>query len=165
MLLCQKCKSYFAETYGIVIARLETPLSEIIKVLNTRMEGMRLNAAARTSGYWKKTILNWEKKLSGLQERLFLYALVNDFIKLVIEGDKLYTKVRKNKEASASEGWTMVMIERASRFIWHLKCGRKEQKLFLTVVERFLSRLKHQGQGFLIWVYFHLLHGEYLYRD
>jgi hypothetical protein len=48
--------------------------------------------------------LNWEKKLSGLQETLFLYALVNEFVKLVIEGDELYTKVGKNKEASASEG-------------------------------------------------------------
>ena len=51
----------------------------------------------------KKTIFNWEKKLSRLQERLFLYALVNEFVKLVIEGDELYTKVRKNEEASASE--------------------------------------------------------------
>jgi hypothetical protein len=29
---------------------------------------------------------------------------VNEFVKLVIEGDELYTKVGKNKEASASEG-------------------------------------------------------------
>jgi hypothetical protein len=29
---------------------------------------------------------------------------VNEFVKLVIEGDELYTKVVKNKEASASEG-------------------------------------------------------------
>jgi hypothetical protein len=66
---------------------------------------------------------------------------VNEFVKLVIEGDKLYTKVGKNKEASASEGWTIVLMDRASRFIWHLKCGRKEQKLFLeammTVAELF----------------------------
>ena len=50
-------------------------------------------------------------------------------------------KVRKNEEASASEGWTIVLMDRASRFIWHLKCGRKEQKLFLeammTVAELF----------------------------
>ncbi|UXE59670.1 MAG: hypothetical protein KA717_28545 [Woronichinia naegeliana WA131] len=40
------------------------------------MEGIGLNAAARVFGYAKTTILNWEKKLSGLQETLFLYALV-----------------------------------------------------------------------------------------
>jgi hypothetical protein len=28
---------------------------------------------------------------------------VNEFVKLVIEEDELYTKVRKNEEASASE--------------------------------------------------------------
>jgi hypothetical protein len=29
---------------------------------------------------------------------------VNEFVKLVIEGDELYTKVRKNEKASASDG-------------------------------------------------------------
>ena len=66
---------------------------------------------------------------------------MNEFVKLVIEGDELYTKVGKNTEASASEGWTIVLMDRASRFIWHLKCGKKEQKLFLeammTVAELF----------------------------
>ena len=141
MFICQKCRCYFAETHGTVIAGIETPLSEIVKVLNARMEGMGLNAAVRTFGYSKKTILNWEKKLSSLQKTLFLYGLVNEFVKLVIEGDELYTKVRKNEEASASQGWTIVLMERASRFIWHLKCGKKEQKLFLeammTIAELF----------------------------
>ena len=76
MFICQECTSCFTETYGSVIAGLETPLSEIVKVLKTRMEGIGLNAAARVFGYAKTTILNWEKKLSGLQETLFLYALV-----------------------------------------------------------------------------------------
>jgi transposase-like protein len=76
MFICQECSSCFAETYGSVIAGLETPLSEIVKVLKARMEGIRLNAEARVFGYAKTTILNWEKKLSGLQETLFLYALV-----------------------------------------------------------------------------------------
>ena len=54
MLLCQECKSYFAETHGTVISGLGTPLNEIAKVLKNRMEGMGLNAAARTFGYSKK---------------------------------------------------------------------------------------------------------------
>jgi len=84
--ICQECESLFSETYGTPIAGLATPLSEIIKVLKDRMEGKGLNAAARTSGYAKNTILNWERRLAGLQETLFLYALVHEFIKLVIEG-------------------------------------------------------------------------------
>jgi transposase-like protein/IS1 family transposase len=134
MLICEDCDSYFSETYGTTIARLATPLSEIIVVLKARMEGMGLNAAARTFGYSKNTIKNWEKKLASLQESLFIYALMNEFMQLVIEGDELYTKVKKNEEASASEGWTIVMMERASRFIWKLECGKKERKLFLAAV-------------------------------
>ena len=141
MFICQECGSVFSETYNTPIAGLVTPLSEIIRVVKDRVEGKGLNAAVRTSGYSKNTILNWEKRLAGLQETLFLYALVHEFIKLAIEGAELYTKVKKNEEASESKGWTIVTMERASRFIWTLKCGRKEQRLFLeaitTLVELF----------------------------
>jgi transposase-like protein/IS1 family transposase len=132
--ICQECESLFSETYNTPIAGLVTPLSEIIRVLKDRVEGKGLNAAVRTWGYSKNTILDWEKRLAALQETLFLYALVHEFIKLVIEGDELYTKVKKNEEASESKGWTIVMMERASRFIWTLKCGKKEQRLFLEAV-------------------------------
>ena len=92
--ICQKCGSLFSETYNTPIAGLVTPLSEIIRVLKDRVEGMGLNAAVRTSGYSKNTILNWEERLAALQETLFLYALVHEFIKLVIEGDELYTIIQ-----------------------------------------------------------------------
>ena len=71
MLICEECGSYFSETYGSTIARLATPLSEIIRVLKARMEGMGLNATSRTFGYSKNTIKDWEEKLSSLQESLF----------------------------------------------------------------------------------------------
>jgi hypothetical protein len=38
--------------------------------------------------------LKWEERLAALQETLFLYALVHEFIKLVIEGDELYTLIQ-----------------------------------------------------------------------
>jgi len=132
--VCQDCGSYFSETYGTPIAGLSTPLSEVIKVLKARMEGMGLNAATRVFGFAKNTILDWERRLSALQETLFLYALVHEFLQLVIEGDELYTKVNRNTEASESEGWTIVLLERASRFLWTIKCGRKERRLFLEAV-------------------------------
>ena len=31
---------------------------------------------------------------------------------------------------SESEGWTIVLMDRASRFIWCLECGKKEERLF-----------------------------------
>jgi transposase-like protein len=59
---CQDCRSFYSETYGTPIARLTTPLSEIIKVLKARMEGMGLNATTRVFGFAKNTILNGERR-------------------------------------------------------------------------------------------------------
>jgi len=135
----QNCGASFSETYGSPIAGLTTPLSEIVKVLKARMEGMGLNASERVFGFTKKTILNWENRLAALQETLLLYALVHEFLQLIIEGDELYTKVNRNEHPSDSEGWTIVLMERASRFIWTLKCGRKEERLFLEAIATLLE--------------------------
>jgi transposase-like protein len=59
---CQDCGSFYSETYGTPIARLTTPLSEIIKVLKARMEGMVLTATTRVFGLAKNTILNGERR-------------------------------------------------------------------------------------------------------
>lgn len=83
--------------------------------------------------------------MSALQETLFLYALVHEFLQLVIEGDELYTKVNRNQPPADSQGWTIVLMERANRFIWTLKCGRKERRLFLEAVGT-LSELFEQSE-------------------
>jgi transposase-like protein/IS1 family transposase len=148
--VCQDCGTCFSETYGTPIAGLTTPLSEIVKVLKARMEGLGLNAAARVFGFSKNTILNWERRLSALQETLFLYALVHEFLQLIIEGDELYTKVKRNEQASDSQGWTIVLMERASRFILKLKCGRKDRRLFLEAVAT-LSELFEQSESLALF--------------
>ena len=51
------------------------------------------------------------------------------FLNLVVEGDELYTKV-KNLAPEVCEGWTIVLMDRASRFLGELQCGRKDRKLF-----------------------------------
>lgn len=48
----------------------------------------------------------------------------------MIEGDELYTKVHHNTAVSDSEGWTIVLMERSSRFLWELACGRQDEQLF-----------------------------------
>ena len=128
---CPDCGAYFSETYGTPIAGLTTPLSQVAQVLTARMESMGLNASTRVFGVSKNTILNWEERLAALKETLFLYALVHEFMQLTIEGDELYTKVNGNGQPAESEGWTIVLLERASRFIWTLECGQKEHRLFL----------------------------------
>ena len=106
---------------------------------------MGLNASQRVFDFSKKTILDWEKRLASLKETLFLYALVHEFLQLHIEGDELYTKVKRNQKPSDSEGWTIVLMERASRFIWTLECGRKEQRLFLEAVATLTELFDQSG--------------------
>src|SRR5262249_60456480 len=48
----------------------------------------------------------------------------------MIEGDELYTRVHKKVAPDASQGWTIVLMDRATRFLWDMPCGRKERKLF-----------------------------------
>ena len=91
---------------------------------------MGLNATARTFGVSKKSVIDWERRLAALKPTLMLYALLHEFIHQEIEGDELYTKVDKNVPPLDSEGWTIVLMERGSRFLWELHCGRKDQQLF-----------------------------------
>ena len=127
---CRKCDIYYSETFATPIAGLTTPLSRIITVLTARSEGMGLNATARTFKVSKKSVMDWEQRLGELKPTLMLYSLLHEFIHQEIEGDELYTKVNQNIAPSDSEGWTIVLMERGSRFLWELHCGRKDQQLF-----------------------------------
>ena len=127
---CANCPTYFSETKNTLMVGLKTPVSVIWQVVKARTEGMGLNAAARTFAKAKNTIRAWERKFRDLHQVLFLYALGHEFLALVIEGDEAYTKVQKNVPPAQSSGWTILLMDRASRFIWELDCGKKERKLF-----------------------------------
>lgn len=114
--------------------------------MKARTEGLGLNARAGTFNVSKKSILDGEWRLAQLRPTLALYALKHQFISLVIEGDELYTKVGKNTPASDSQGWTIVLMEGSSRFLWELKCGRKEQQLFQQALTR-LSGVVEQTEN------------------
>lgn len=77
-----------------------------------------------------KSVIDWERRLADLKPTLMLYSVLHKFIHQEIEGDELYTKVDKNVAPSGSEGWTIVLMERGSRFLWELSCGRKDKQLF-----------------------------------
>jgi transposase-like protein len=127
---CLECDIYFSETFATPISGLTTPLSRIITILKARSEGMSLNATSRAHNVSKKSVIDWERRLGDLKPTLMLYSLLHQFIHQEIEGDELYTKVDKNKPPSDSQGWTIVLMERGSRFLWELHCGRKDQQLF-----------------------------------
>ena len=140
---CRSCLDYFSETKKTFMEGLKTPMSMIWLVIKARTDGMGLNAATRTFEVAKNTILSWERKFSGLHRVLFLYTLVHEFIELVIEGDEAYTKVHHNVPPHESSGWTILLMDRASRFIWQLDCGSKDQKLFkkaIATLEQIVSR-------------------------
>jgi hypothetical protein len=64
-----------------------------------------------------------------------MYVFCHEFISLIFEGDELYTSVGQRVEQSDSKGWSAVILERASRFIINQKCGKKDAKLFSTVMK------------------------------
>jgi len=86
-----------------------------------------LNAACRAFAIAKNTLLLWERRLADCKDVLVIYALTHTFLEQLIEGDELYTKVNRNVPPEDCEGWTIVLMERASRFIWALQCGKKDR--------------------------------------
>ncbi len=108
-------------------------------------DGIGLNAACRTFDLAKNTILNWERRFGGVKQTLLLYSLLNIYIQIVFEGDELYTKVGKNAPPDESLGWTVVLMDRASRFLWELRCGQKNRKLFKKALGT-LEKLVNQTQ-------------------
>jgi hypothetical protein len=63
----------------------------------------------------------------------------------VIEGDEAYTKVQKNVPPEQSPGWTILLLDRARRFIWEIDGGKKERKLFQKAIKSFnkIARQTH----------------------
>ncbi len=133
--MCTACGKVFSETKNTILAGIRKPLSLIVQVLKSRSEGLGFNAACRVYDIATNTLLKWEKDFSGLTETLMLYALMHTFLAQVIEGDELYTKVGKNVAVEDCEGWTIILMERASRFIWDLRCGKKDRTLFFRAIK------------------------------
>jgi transposase-like protein len=127
---CRDCSAYFSETKNTPLAGLRRPVSFLVMVLEALNDGMSINATCRTFHVSKNSVRRWLKRLASVKETLLLYSLCHQFLEQFIEGDELYTKVHHNKPPHESEGWTLVLMDRASRFIWELQCGEKERGLF-----------------------------------
>jgi transposase-like protein len=147
---CCCCKTIFSETKTTFHERLRKPISLIVTVVKARTEGMAFNAACRTFDIAKNTLIHWERRLVNLKKTLFLFALAHEFLKLVIEGDELYTKIKENTPPEDSQGWTIVLMERASRFIWVMDCGKKDKKLFKKAIKTLSELIEKTGDTTLI---------------
>ena len=111
---------------------------------------MGFNAVCRVFEISKNTLLEWEWRLADLKGPLLIYALLHTFLTQLIEGDEIYTKVGKNVPADTSEGWTIVLRERASRFIWALECGKKDRELFLSAIQLLSNIIHRTGEVTLV---------------
>ena len=109
---------------------MRTPFSRIQQILKALNDGLGVNATCRTFQVSKNTLRLWQERLSPVKDALLLYALCHQFLHQVIEGDELYTKVNSNQPPADSTGWTIVLMDRASRFIWDLSCGERDRTLF-----------------------------------
>ncbi len=132
---CTSCDRTFSETKGTFLEGIKKPMSFIIEVFKNRTEGMSFNAACRTAGISKNTLLDWERRFCDVKTVLLLFSMLHTFLSQVIEGDELYTKINKNLPVEDCQGWTLVLMDRASRFIWNLACGKKDKILFYNAIQ------------------------------
>jgi len=86
------------------LANLKTPLSRSVEILQALNEGLGVNAVCRVFGVSKNSLYRWQERLSDLKPTLLLYALCHQFLNLVVEGDELYTKVKKTFPPRALKG-------------------------------------------------------------
>ena len=148
--ICPTCGIYFSQTYDTPLAGLRTPLSRIQLILDAVTDGMGINAVCRTFHVSKNTLTAWTQRLAHLKEPLMLYALSHRFLQQLIEGDELYTKVNATVPAPESEGWTLVLLDRASRFLWELHCGEKDADLFEQTMHRLAQVIQQTGDLSLV---------------
>ncbi len=130
MYYCRCCRHIFSETQGTFLACLRKPISLISQVFKARTDGMGVNATCRVFGIAKNTLLHWECRFAVLKDVLMIFMLLHTFLRQVVEADELYTKVGKNVPVEECEGWTIVFMDRATRFIWEMKAGKKDRTLF-----------------------------------
>ncbi len=142
---CSSCSRSFSETSGSPLNGIRSSISKISLCLKIRSEGCGLRATGRILDIHKNTVSRWESLFSSQKKTLMLYFWCHEFLKLIIEGDELYTIVKKRKEASSSEGWTAIVMDRASRFIIDQQCGEKDALLFKNVMENIAKMIDKTG--------------------
>ena len=135
LLKCKVCNKIFSETNSTAMFQVNTEISKIASCIKLRSEGLGQRATARVLGIHKNTVKAWEDKFSSLKDTLKAYLFCHEFVKLTFEGDEVYTRVKSNKPAHESEGWTAILMERGSRYILESKCGFKDEELFKSVIK------------------------------
>jgi hypothetical protein len=93
----------------------------------------------------QKQYLSLARATQWRKKTLLLFALTHQFLQQMIEGDELYTRVNKKVAPDESQGWTVVLMDRATRFIWDMQCGRKDRKLFKNAMRLLCHVIEQTG--------------------
>jgi hypothetical protein len=93
----------------------------------------------------QKQYLSLARATQWRKKTLLLFALTHQFLQQMIEGDELYTRVNKKVVPDASQGWTVVLMDRATRFIWDMHCGRKNRKMFKKAMRLLCQVIEQTG--------------------
>src|SRR5215217_8431981 len=117
----------------------------------------------------QKQYLSLARAPQWFKKTLLLFALTHQFLQQIIEGDELYTRVHKKVAPDASQGWTVVLMDRATRFLWDMHCGRKERKMLKKAMGLLCQVIQQTGDLTLLTDgerrYGSLLLGTHLRRD
>ena len=73
------------------------------------------------------------------------FALTHKFLQQLIEGDALYTRVHKKGSPDESQGWTVVVRDRATRCLWDRHGGRKNRTMFQKAMRLLCQVIEHTG--------------------
>ena len=63
----------------------------------------------------------------------------------LIAGDELYTREHTKVAPDASHGWTVVLMDRAPRFLWERPCGRKDRQMCKKAMGLLGPGIEHTG--------------------
>jgi hypothetical protein len=80
-----------------------------------------------------------------LKKTLLLFALTHPFLHQLIAGDELYTRGPKKVTPTESQGWTVVFMDRATRFLWDMHCGRQDRKMLKKAMGLLWQVIEHTG--------------------
>src|SRR2546430_1847172 len=93
----------------------------------------------------QKQYLSLARATQWFKKTLLLFALTHQFLHQLIEGDELYTRVKKHVAPDESQGWTIVLMDRATRFLWDMQCGRKDRKMFKKAMRLLCQVIEQTG--------------------
>ncbi len=91
---CKACSKRFNELSGTPMQRLRTPVATVSKALKGRTEGLGVRATARVFDVSHSTVLRWEQRVANQASEWSPSAPKETDI--TIEGDELYTRVKRN---------------------------------------------------------------------